>query len=120
MVVRDQKPWFLVEVKTADTRLAASLEYYQKETKLYAFQAVLDSDPVDADCFSRTDPLVVSLRLLRRSSCELDATCATCARGQRRVGDTPRGPVRNYRTAGSAARAGRPARGSMGGLRPPR
>jgi hypothetical protein len=65
VVVRDQKPWFLVEVKKAETRLSPSLEYYQQETKAqHAFQAVLDVDPVDADCFSRRDPVVVPLRTL--------------------------------------------------------
>lgn len=63
VVIRDQKPWFLVEVKKADTRLSPSLAYYQQQTKArHAFQAVLDLDPVDADCFTRRDPVVVPLR----------------------------------------------------------
>jgi hypothetical protein len=40
-------------------------EYCQRETKAeHAFQAVLELDPVDADCFSRRDPVVVPLRTL--------------------------------------------------------
>ena len=63
VVVRDRKPWFLVEVKKSDTRLSPSLEYFQKETRApHAFQAVLEMDPVDADCFARRDPVVVPVR----------------------------------------------------------
>ena len=65
VVVRDRKSWFLVEVKKPDTRAAPALEYYQSEMRaLHAFQAVLDIDPVDADCFARKDPVVVPVRTL--------------------------------------------------------
>lgn len=65
LVVRDRKPWFLVETKTSDTRLSDSLEYFQKATKAeHAFQAVMDLPYVHADCFARTDPAVVPARTL--------------------------------------------------------
>jgi predicted AAA+ superfamily ATPase len=65
VVVREGKPWFLVEVKKSDTRLSPSLEYFQRETKApHAFQAALDMDPVDPDCFARKDPVVVPVRTL--------------------------------------------------------
>jgi predicted AAA+ superfamily ATPase len=65
LVVRDRKPWFLVEVKTGDTRLSDSLAYFKQETKAkHAFQAVLELPYIALDCFSRTDPVVVPARTL--------------------------------------------------------
>lgn len=60
LVVRDRKPWFLVEVKKADTALHPALAYFQKATGApHAFQAVMDLSPIATDCFSRRDPVVV-------------------------------------------------------------
>lgn len=60
VVVREGKPWFLVEVKQSDTRLSESLSYYQEMVKAdHALQAVLDMPFVAADCFKRRSPLVV-------------------------------------------------------------
>jgi uncharacterized protein len=65
LVVRDRKPWFLVEVKTSDTRLSDSLAYFKQATKAkHAFQAVIEMPFVADDCFSRTDPVVVPARTL--------------------------------------------------------
>jgi uncharacterized protein len=65
LVIRDRKPWFLVEVKTSDTRLSDSLAHFKQETKAkHAFQAVIDLPFVAVDCFSRTDPAVVPARTL--------------------------------------------------------
>ncbi len=65
LVVRDRKPWMLVEVKMRDTHLSDSLCYFQKVTKAkHAFQAVIELPPVSADCFSRTHPTVVPARTL--------------------------------------------------------
>ncbi len=65
LVVRDRKPWILIEVKMRDTRLSDSLEHFQRATKAkHAFQAVIELPPVQADCFSRTDPTVVPARTL--------------------------------------------------------
>ena len=65
LVVRDRKPWFLVEVKTSDTRLSDSLTHFKRETKAkHAFQAVIEIPFVAVDCFSRTDPVVVPARTL--------------------------------------------------------
>jgi predicted AAA+ superfamily ATPase len=61
LVVRDEKPWFLVEVKQSDTTLSPSLGYFQKQTGAeHAFQVVIDLPYVQADCFERTTPVVVS------------------------------------------------------------
>jgi predicted AAA+ superfamily ATPase len=65
LVVRDRKPWMLVEVKTSDTRLSDSLRYFQTATKAkHAFQAVFELSHVQADCFTRTDAAVVPARTL--------------------------------------------------------
>lgn len=59
-VVRDGKPWFLVEVKQSDTALAPALAHFQRQTKAeHAFQVVVDLPFVATDPFTRTDPCVV-------------------------------------------------------------
>jgi uncharacterized protein len=61
VVVRDHKPWVLIEVKQSETRLSPTLAFFQQQTNApHAFQAVMDSDFVDADCFAYPGhPLVV-------------------------------------------------------------
>jgi predicted AAA+ superfamily ATPase len=60
LVVKDRNPWFLVEVKTGDTRLAPSLAHFQSQTGApHAFQAVLDLPFEAADCFQAARPRVV-------------------------------------------------------------
>ncbi len=52
-VIRDEKPWFLVEVKHSETSLSPALRTYQEQIKApFAFQVVIDFDYVDADCFA--------------------------------------------------------------------
>ncbi len=63
LVVRDLKPWFLVEVKKSDDRLDPALGHFQRQLRAaHALQVVLEADYVEADCFSRPDPLVVPAR----------------------------------------------------------
>jgi len=66
LVVRDGKPWFLVEVKHHDESISPALEYYQDQLSApFAFQLVIDADYVEADCFSKPGgPLVVPARTL--------------------------------------------------------
>jgi predicted AAA+ superfamily ATPase len=65
LVIRDRKPWFLVEVKKGDTALSSSLGYFQTATKApHAFQAVIDLPFVEADCFGQKTPVVVPARTL--------------------------------------------------------
>ncbi len=65
VVIRDRKPWFLVEVKTSETKLSDTLAYFQAQTKArHAFQVVMDLPFRRADCFERTDPTVVPARTL--------------------------------------------------------
>jgi hypothetical protein len=62
-VVRDRKPWFLVEVKHRDGTPSRSLDHFQAELGApFAFQVIVDA-PVDADCFERPrGPTVVPAR----------------------------------------------------------
>jgi len=63
LVLKEGEPWFLVEVKTGDTRLSPNLAHYQRQTAAaHAFQVVLDLPYVDADCFARSTPTVVPAR----------------------------------------------------------
>jgi len=61
VVVRDGQPWFLVEVKYRDDRLAPTLKTFQDQLGApHAFQVVIDAEYVDADCFAEPrGPLVV-------------------------------------------------------------
>jgi hypothetical protein len=48
-VIRDGKPWFLVEVQKGETSLSPTLRAFQKQIKApFAFQVVIDMDYVDA------------------------------------------------------------------------
>lgn len=67
LVVRDGKPWILVEAKKSEVQLSPALGHFQRQLEApYAFQVVLDADYVDADCFSQASrsarPLVVPAR----------------------------------------------------------
>ena len=65
LVSRDGHAWFIAEIKAADTNLSKGLEYYQRATGArHAFQIVFDEPFVDADCFARTDPVVVPAKTL--------------------------------------------------------
>jgi len=60
VVIRDRKPWMLVEAKKSEEDISASLAHFQKQTRApYAFQVVLDSAYVDADCFAHPGPPIV-------------------------------------------------------------
>jgi predicted AAA+ superfamily ATPase len=60
VVVRDGKPWFLVEVKKADANLSPALSHFQAQTGAeHAFQVVLDLPYEEANCFAHRKPIVV-------------------------------------------------------------
>ena len=60
LVSRDKKPWFLVEVKTGDTKLSPDLARFQRQTGAeHAFQVVFDIPYEKLDCFAYTEPVVV-------------------------------------------------------------
>lgn len=63
VVIRDEEPWFLIEVKRSSRSLSPQLEYFQKSIRCrHAFQVVTALDYVDADCFERNEPVVVPAR----------------------------------------------------------
>ncbi len=63
-VIRDGKPWFLVEVKHRETSPSPALRVFQEQVKApFAFQVVIEMDYVDADCFAKPQgPIVVPAR----------------------------------------------------------
>ena len=63
LVVRDEQPWFLVEVKKNSTTLSPALQHFQQQTKApHAFQVVMDLPYANINCFNYTDPVVVPAR----------------------------------------------------------
>ena len=60
LVTKDEKPWFLVEVKKSRQPLSPHLEYFHKATGAnHAFQVTLDDAFQKVDCLSYTYPVVV-------------------------------------------------------------
>ncbi len=65
LIVRDRKPWCLVEVKTSETSLSSALHHFQAETKApHAFQAVVSLPFEPVSCFKHSRPIVVPARTL--------------------------------------------------------
>lgn len=66
VVVRDDQPWFLVEVKKSGAKhLSPQLEYFKSQTGArHAFQVAFDLDYVDRDCFEIEQPVVVPAKTL--------------------------------------------------------
>lgn len=64
VVIRDGTPWFVVEVKHRDESISAALEHFQEQIRApFAFQVVIESDYIDADCFARQrSPVTVPAR----------------------------------------------------------
>jgi hypothetical protein len=59
------QPWFLVEVKAGDARLAPELPFFAKALEVrHAFQAVLELPFDGRDCFALEEPAVVPARTL--------------------------------------------------------
>jgi len=65
LMVRDRKPWFLVEAKLSDTVLSPSLGHFQAQIDApHAFQAVMNLPYEPADCFKVRRPTVVPAQTL--------------------------------------------------------
>lgn len=64
LVVKNEVPWFLVEVKTSTNKgLNKDLFYFQnKINALHAFQIVFNSDFTDRDCFKVNTPVRVPVK----------------------------------------------------------
>lgn len=61
LIVRDEKPWILVEVKSSEKQsLSASLKHFHNLLKTeYAFQISADAPYIEYDCFSINTPVKV-------------------------------------------------------------
>lgn len=66
VVVRDEQPWFLVEVKRgAHASLSPHLAHFQRQTNAeHAFQVMFDAPYVEANCFEEPHPIRVPARTL--------------------------------------------------------
>jgi len=65
LVTRNQKPWFMVEVKSSKRRISPNLSYFHTRLKTgYAFQLIMDADFTDVDCFNFDYPIQVPGRTL--------------------------------------------------------
>ena len=65
LVVKDRKPWFLVEVKMSDNALSPWLGYFQAQSNArHAFQAVMNLPYEPADCFHVQRPVIVPAKTL--------------------------------------------------------
>ncbi|MEN8236782.1 MAG: AAA family ATPase [Pseudomonadota bacterium] len=64
LVVKDQKPWFLVEAKvSANHSVSTNLQYFQKQLECkHAFQVIQNMDYVHRNCFNETGPIMVPAR----------------------------------------------------------
>ena len=61
VVTKENKPWFLVEVKTSNNKsISESLHYFQKMTGAsHAFQVVFDLPYEEINCFDYHKPIIV-------------------------------------------------------------
>lgn len=65
VVVKEGKPWFLVEVKTKTKGISPALYHFQQETGApHAFQAAFDLPFVNKNCFEEKGPILVPIRTL--------------------------------------------------------
>ncbi len=63
LVTKNEKPWFLIEVKTKAKGLSPALYHFQKETNApHAFQVAFDLPFVNKNCFEEKDPILVPAR----------------------------------------------------------
>jgi predicted AAA+ superfamily ATPase len=64
LITENNKPWFLIEVKSSKSRpLSKQLEYFKTRTGAkHAFQIMMDADFEDANCFDYSYPVRVSAR----------------------------------------------------------
>ncbi|MDR0903000.1 MAG: DUF4143 domain-containing protein, partial [Opitutaceae bacterium] len=63
LIVRDKKPWCLVEVKAGDAPLSSALAHFQGQTGAkHAFQVNFDRPFEAVDCFAHTVPVIVPAR----------------------------------------------------------
>ncbi len=60
LVSKDNRPWFMVEVKTSKGALSSHLKYFYERIDIpHAFQVVINSEYMAADCFKADSPVIV-------------------------------------------------------------
>lgn len=61
LVVKNEKPWFLVEVKCSNNQpISKALIGFQRQLNApHAFQVILDQPYIDKNCFDYHDPVIV-------------------------------------------------------------
>jgi len=60
LVTKNEKPWFLVEVKTKAKGISSALYHFQKETGApHAFQVAFELPFINKNCFENNAPLIV-------------------------------------------------------------
>ena len=60
VVIKNNEPWFLVEVKSSRGKLSGNLKYFQKEINAkHAFQVTIDEAYVNKSCFDISYPVIV-------------------------------------------------------------
>jgi predicted AAA+ superfamily ATPase len=65
LVLKDRKPWLMVEAKLSDTQLSPALAHFQAQTGAqHALQAVWDLPYQAVDCFQERKPVVVPMQSL--------------------------------------------------------
>jgi len=63
LVTKNDKPWFLVEVKTKAKGVSSALHHFQKATQApHAFQVAFDLPFVQKNCFDELAPILVPAR----------------------------------------------------------
>ncbi|OGN61395.1 MAG: hypothetical protein A3F40_03155 [Chlamydiae bacterium RIFCSPHIGHO2_12_FULL_27_8] len=54
LILKNQKPYMLIEVKKSDQNFSSNLDYFQKQLNAeYVFQVVLDAPYIDESCFKK-------------------------------------------------------------------
>ena len=65
LVTKNEKPWFLVEVKTGVETISHALEYFHRVTGApHAFQATFALPFLEVDCFKEKHPVKVPVKTL--------------------------------------------------------
>ena len=61
LVTKNNRPWFLVEVKSQDNHsVSENLYYFQQQTQaLHAFQVIIDMPYRQINCFEYHTPIIV-------------------------------------------------------------
>ena len=60
VVIKNNKPWFIVEAKSSDTAVSPSLKYFHDLIKPeFSFQVVRDAAQIEASCFDKPGIWVV-------------------------------------------------------------